>query len=111
MNRYNVNFTKSKSGNALQKGYDLIVNVEGAKIITGILSKKTRFGWKRIQIEQSGHRNNPQQDCITFEMKKYSKDTKQLIPMPKGTYQIQTWAYIPSTSSYGNGWKDKFEII
>lgn len=112
MNRYNPSFIKDIRGNVLPQGSDLTVQVIGATIVTSQLFKKTFFGWKLIQIDQSGYSKNPQKDQIVFEMRQFNRKTRKVESMPVGTYRIRTKAYIPETSSYMNGWKsDVFEII
>lgn len=98
-------------GNILKRGSDLVIRIEGATIVTAKLYKKQSFfRWKLIQIEQSGRLGNPERDTVKLELKEYN-NFGQLVPMDRGKYKVETWAYIPSTSSYGNKWTDKFEVV
>lgn len=110
MTRYKPNFVRRPSGNKLPHGKDLIIKVEGATIVTGILRKRKFLRWKVIQIEQSGHKNNPLIDQIKFEMVTYDKETGELIPMPKGSFRVTTLFHDPKTPGDSTSYNDKFEI-
>lgn len=107
VSKYRPNFEKGLGGNILPVGKDLVINVDGNPVyIIGQLFKR-RFFWNQmIQIEQTGSRQNPEKDKITFEMKLRTSDG--IKPMPAGKYRVITYAYIPGLG--GKRWKDNFEI-
>lgn len=105
---YQNNFHKGKHGNTLAYGTPLVITIPGSPTyIAGILYKLGIFGRKKaIQIEQTGSRNNPSHDSITFEMKKY--EDHRLVPMGKGKYMVIIRAALPGQGD--GGFRDKFVI-
>ena len=106
--RRSTNFHEDARGNALHFGEDLTIKVAGNPVyIIGRLFKRTLFGKKLIQIEQTGSKQNPEKDSITFEMKERKNGVTQ--PMPRGKYTVTNYAYF--TGEGGRMWSDKFEIV
>ena len=105
---YETNFHRGKKGNALSVGEDLnIKRGNDCVYIIGRLFKIKRFGFKKmIQIEQTGTRQNPESNSITFEMKK--RKNGKTIPMPKGKYLVTSYVYRKKIG--GTRYKDKFEV-
>lgn len=104
MSRYNTNFSKGTNGNILI-GSELKITIEGnPTYITGQLFKNGIFRKKLIQIEQTGTRNNPQNDSIVFEMINANKTR-----MDKGTYTVKTYSYFDGLG--GKSWTDKFKLV
>lgn len=111
---YKPNFVRQPEGNVLPHGQNLIIKVEGATIVTGVLRKaQSFFRWKVIQIEQSGHRGNPEKDQITFEMVKYDRTggVRRLIPMPRGKYKVSVKAHSPTVPGDTSGWENDVFLI
>jgi len=102
--RYNI----GKNG-ILRHGEDLTVHVEGAKSVQGVLFSKKLFGWKVIQVDQSGTSKNPDKDRIQFEMVRYSPEDGRLQPLPRGRYKVRVWAF-GAGSSYAISHEKKFAI-
>jgi len=102
-----TNFHKGK-GNSLKVGENLTIAIaEKPLYIIGRLFKRGIFRSKLIQIEQTGTRQNPNSDSITFEMKERSQGNT--LPMEPGKYTVSTYAYFSGVG--GKRWKDKFEIV
>ena len=106
--KYNPNFIRGTSGNILEEGEDLVIKIDGnpVYIIGQLFKRKSFFRKNLIQIEQTGSRQNPQKDKITFEMKVRTPDG--IKPMLPGKYKVVTYAYLPGTG--GKRWADNFEI-
>lgn len=105
--RRSTNFHRGKKGNALQVGEDLTIKIAKKPLyVIGRLFKRTIFGNKLIQIEQTGTIGNPSKDSITFELKERFKG--KTLPMKIGKYRVTTYAYF--TGEGGKRWKDNFEI-
>jgi hypothetical protein len=100
-----TNLHRELSGNSLHYGEDLTITVsDNPKYVAGRLMKLKSFGRKQvIQIEQTGHKNNPSKDSITFEMKNADGSN-----MERGKYRYQI-KYDNGFSDQGIG--DNFEIV
>ena len=87
---YHPNFHSSNRGNAISRGSDLVVKIDGAAWTSGILYRSAWLGLRKkyLQIEQTGTKNNPERNQVTFEMKAYDKKTKTVTDMPPGKYGI-----------------------
>jgi len=106
--KYRPNFRQALHGNTLSIGMDLVINVDGDPMyIIGQLFKRKLFWSSLIQIEQTGTRQNPEKDKITFEMKE--REQGETTPMRPGRYKVVTYAYLPGIG--GKRWKDNFEIV
>lgn len=87
MDWYKTNFQRGQKGNMLSFGTpELKIKIEGARWMAGRLSMRKGNGFKVIQIEQSGTKNNPWNDKIVFELVK--KNGKSTSPLPSGEYRI-----------------------
>lgn len=108
VSKYRPNFEREPGGNILAIGKDLVINVDGNPmyIIGQLFKRKSFFRKNLIQIEQTGSKQNPEKDKITFEMKIPTPDG--IKPMPAGKYKVITYAYIPGTG--GKRWTDDFEV-
>ena len=105
--RRTTNFHRGK-GNSLKVGEDLTITIaEKPLYIIGRLFKRGRLRSKLIQIEQTGTKQNPNSDSITFEMKERFQGNT--LPMEPGKYTVSTYAYFSGEG--GKRWKDKFEIV
>ena len=107
VSKYKPNFERGPGGNILPIGKDLVINIDGRPMyIIGQLFRRKFFWWTLIQIEQTGTKQNPENDKITLEMKVRTPDG--IMPMPRGKYRVITFAYLPGIG--GKRWKDNFEI-
>ena len=103
-----TNFHKDLRGNALKAGENLTITIDGSPLyIIGRLFKRGILRSKLIQIEQTGTKQNPNSDSITFEMKERFQGNT--LPMEPGKYTVTTYAYFSGKG--GKRWKDKFEIV
>lgn len=103
-----TNFHKSRKGNALHVGEDLIIKIDNDPVyIIGRLFRRGMLRSKLIQIEQTGTKQNPQNDSIIFEMKERVQG--KMVPMKPGKYTVSNYAYF--TGIGGKRWKDKFEVV
>jgi len=108
MTERSTNFEKGESGNVLKQGTNLNITVDGnPKYIIGRLFKDTPHGMQMIQIEQSGSRQNPSLNTITFEMKQ--RQIGEIVPLTLGKYRVSNYAYFSGEG--GKRWEDDFEII
>ena len=98
--KYKANWIKTQYGNGIKAGNTLIVKVTDATIITGVVSRKTWHGKKRLQIDQS-------KNTLSFKLKE--KKGKRTVPYKKGNYHLLVWAYDKKGKS--NKWKDEFEVV
>ncbi len=106
--RRSTNFHQGVRGNSLHAGQDLTITVKGSPVyIIGRLFKRTFYGKKLIQIEQTGSRQNPEKNSITFEMKE--RKGGKTVDMPPGKYTVSNYAYFSGMG--GKRWVDDFEII
>ena len=108
MGTYTNNFHAGDGGNKLKQGEDLTIKIENPdgtlSYVAGRLLKESRIGQlKVVQAEQTGHRNNPSVNSITFEMKDGAGK-----PYPPGNYRVET-RWHEGTGDEGIG--DNFEII
>ena len=107
VSKYRPNFERGVRGNILPVGKDLIINIDGDPMyIIGQLFKRRFFWPTMIQIEQTGTKQNPMKDKITFEMKIRTPEGTR--PMPPGKYKVVTFSYLRGIG--GKRWKDNFEI-
>lgn len=116
MTDFKTNFVKDQEhdGNILPFGEEkLVVEVPDAEIITGLLYRKSRgsASFNIIQIEQSGHRMNPDKNKIEFEMIDYDRKEKKVSPMRKGDYKLVVRFAGSKISSDTQGFRDFFEIV
>lgn len=108
--RYHPNFTQGPNGNVLLVGTDLIIKLDGNPlyIIGQLFKRKSFFRKNLIQIEQTGSRQNPEKNQITFEMKEFLV-RGEFQSMQPGKYRVVTYSYYPGTG--GKRWGDDFEVI
>lgn len=106
--RFHPNFVKGLDGNKLKVGQDLVIKIDDKPLyIIGRLFKG-RWPLRRlIQIEQTGTKQNPERNQITFEMKAYLGKGK-FGPMKPGKYRVSCYGYFPGLG--GKRWGDNFEI-
>lgn len=105
--KYHPNFKRGLAGNFLALGKDLVIKIDGNPMyIIGQLFKRKLFWSNMIQIEQTGTKQNPEKDKITFEMK--TRTPNGIVAMPPGKYKVVTYAYLPGIG--GKHWKDDFEV-
>ncbi len=106
MSPYETNFHREKTGNSLHQGEDLTITIgDEPHVVTGKLYIRKFLRKQLIQIEQSGHKGNPSNNSITFEMKGRTNQ-----PMKRGKYRVETKAnYYPKR--WENDWGDNFEIV
>ena len=108
MSRRSTNFDRGVGGNVLPHGANLTITIaDNPTYIIGRLFKRTWWGKRMIQIEQTGTKQNPQNDSITFEMKERRRG--ETVPMPPGKYRVSTYAYFPGLG--GKRWGDNFEVV
>jgi len=109
---YETNFHKGTSGNVLSIGEDLtITRDEKCWYVIGRLFKIDDNGHpKLIQIEQTGSRQNPHPNSITFEMKQ--RENGETVPLPIGNYFVSCYVSFKPDAKKGRGSRfgDQFEI-
>lgn len=106
---YQTNFHKGKTGNALRVGENLTIQRKGenCEYIIGRLFKIDTNGKPQmIQIEQTGTKQNPQTNSITFELKQ--RENGKTISMPPGKYLVTSYTYLMDRG--GSRFEDYFEI-
>ena len=107
MSQYQTNFVRGVGGNVLPHGQDLKIQIKGADVVTARLDKRgSFFRWKVIQIEQSGHRGNPEKDSVTLEMR-YRITGGRYEYFEPGKYRVKTWYW---KNNRGGSYTDVFEI-
>ena len=106
--RYHPSFHQGIDGNKLKVGEDLVIKINGKPmyIIGQLFKRKSLFRKNLIQIEQTGTKQNPEKNQITFEMKE--RVLGEIKPMPPGKYMIRVYTYLSDLG--GKRWTDKFEV-
>lgn len=109
--KYTTNFLKTRDGNGIPQGEELIVRVRGAEVVTGRLyDPKTK---KTYQIDQS-HKNDEDKDEETTNFSLKSKlhpgASAPNYHLPWGEYVLLTWWFDYDTMR-GGTYKDKFVIF
>lgn len=103
--KYQTNFVKTRFGNGIRTGTELLVRIRGAEVVTGKLSYKGKL----LMIDQS-HAKDEDKDVetINFKLKTgYRMWRKNLTP---GTYELHLWFYDEDSGERGL-YRDKFEIF
>jgi len=105
---YKTNFHKGKTGNVLHVGEDLTIKRgDVCEYIIGRLFRIDDNGNQiLLQIEQTGSRQNPETNSITFELKE--RENGKTTPMSPGSYKVSCYAYIIGAG--GSRFSDDFEI-
>jgi len=99
--KYKNNFVSNKTkGNSIKGGKTLIVEVPGAAIIIGKVSRKRWYGFQLVQIDQGTNKLN-------FILKKKQKG--KTVNYSPGKYRLFVHAYDKKNNGYT--WKDIFEVI
>ena len=98
--KYKVNWIKTKNGNGIKSNTVLIVKIEGARIVSGWIAKKTFYGRKMLQVAQDKH-------TLKFKLKKYKH--KRLVGYDTGKYILKVSAF--DSQNKNRQWSDEFEVI
>ena len=98
--KYTTNFKQTKDGNGIQSGTVLTVKINGAKIVSGWIAKKTFWGRKMVQVAQDKH-------TLKFKLKKYKH--KKLVNYKTGNYILKVSAF--DTQNKNQQWTDEFQVI
>ena len=111
-----TNLHKASTGNSLFSGDDLVIKVaekdsDGNPIVPyyvlgKLYQRLSLFRKKLIQIEQTGHKGNPEKDQIKFEMKAPNGDN-----LPRGKYRYVVDANFFPHNIFRRGFGDNFEIV
>jgi len=109
--KYTTNFIKTKHGNGIKQGQELIIRIRNAEVVTGrIYDPKTN---KTYQIDQS-HSNDEDKDAETTNFTLKSRIHQRAIApdyfLPIGEYFLLTWWWDNDTMR-GGTYKDKFVIV
>lgn len=109
--KYTTNFIKTKDGNGIQYGTELIIRVKGAEVVTGrlfdLITKKT------YQIDQSHVKdedNDAETTNFTLKSKAHPDSEGPDYFLPWGDYVLLTWWWDNDTMR-GGTYKDKFSIF
>ena len=110
--RYTTNFVKTKYGNGISQGEELIVKINGAEVVTGrIYDPKTG---KTYQIDQSHAKdedNNAETTNFTLKSNLHPRASKLSgYVLPIGEYVLFTWWWDNDTMR-GGTYRDKFMIV
>ena len=92
--KYKANWIKTKKGNGIKSGTDLIIKTSGSIVVSGWIGKK-KFFPNILQVGQG-------RDSLTFKLKPSSKFTM-------GKYELRLRAY--DNSYRGYGWRDIFQVV
>ena len=98
--KYKVNWIKSSKGNAIKAGKTLIVKITDARIVSGWIAKKTWYGRKMKQVDQS-------KNTLSFKLKQ--RKGKNTINYKKGKYLLKVSAF--DKKNKNNQWTDEFEVV
>ena len=98
--KYKVNWIKTKEGNGIKAGNTLIVKITDARIVSGWIAKKTWYGRKMKQVDQS-------KNTLSFKLKQ--RKGKNTINYKKGKYLLKVSAF--DKKNKNNQWTDEFEIV
>ena len=98
--KYTANWHRNKrNGNSENSGSKLNVKISGAVIVSGMIYKKTWYGKKLLQIQQSKNK-------ITFLLKQYKN--RKVTGYDTGHYTLKISAY--NSKYQHNLWTDNFYI-
>tara|TARA_Y100000310_G_scaffold268583_1_gene281261 strand:- start:374 stop:673 length:300 start_codon:yes stop_codon:yes gene_type:complete len=98
--KYKTNFKQTPDGNGIQTGTVLTVKIEGARIVSGWIAKKTFYGRKMLQVAQDKH-------TLKFKLKKYKH--KRLVGYDTGKYILKVSAF--DSQNKNQQWSDEFEVV
>ena len=98
--KYKANWIKTKEGNGIKAGNTLIVKKTDARIVSGWIAKKTFYGRKMKQVDQS-------KNTLSFKLKE--KKGKRTVPYKKGKYMLKVSAF--DSKDKNNTWTDEFEVV
>ena len=104
--KYQANFVKTRHGNGIKSGTELIVKVRGAEVVTGKLSKNGKL----LIIDQS-HKNDEDRngETINFRLKRKNRFWPNS-HLPTGMYELHIWFYNAKSGERGL-YRDKFFIF
>ncbi len=104
--KYQTNFVKTKYGNGIKTGTELLVKVPIAESVTGKLSYKGQL----IMIDQS-HSKDEDNDASTINFKlKHRRFRLFKSNLPLGEYELHIWFWDRDSEERGL-YKDKFQIV
>lgn len=104
--KYQTNFYKTKLGNGIKTGAELLIKIRGAKVVTGKISHNGQL----LIINQS-HSKDKDNDASTINFKlKHRRFRLFNYNLPLGTYELHIWFFDKDTGERGM-YKDKFEIV
>ena len=87
--KYQTNFKKTRWGNGIKTGTELLVRVKGAETVTGKLSYKGQL----LIIDQS-HDKDEDNDAETINFKlKHRRFRMFNYKLPLGKYELHIWFY------------------
>ena len=94
--KYKVNFIQTILGNGIKTGQTLTVKISEARIVSGWIARKTFYGRKMVQVDQS-------KNTLSFKLK-----------TRKGNYK--TGHYILKVSAFDKKnknqlWTDEFDVV
>jgi len=104
--KYQTNFIKTKHGNGIKSGDELLVKIRGAEVVTGKISHKGKL----LMIDQS-HAKDEDNDAstINFKLRKRSR-LWRTVGLQPGTYELHLWFYDKDSGERGL-YRDKFQIV
>lgn len=106
--KYQTNFIKTKHGNGIKSGEELLVKIRGAEVVTGKISHKGKL----LLIDQS-HAKDEDNDAstINFKLRKRSRFFGRLrtVGFQPGVYELHLWFYDQDSGERGL-YRDKFVI-
>jgi hypothetical protein len=104
--KYQTNFIKTKYGNGIKSGDELLIKIRGAEVVTGKISHKGKL----LMIDQS-HAKDEDNDAstINFKLRKRSR-LWRTVGLDRGTYELHLWFYDKDSGERGL-YRDKFKII
>ena len=104
--KYQTNFVKTRNGNGIKTGTELLVRIRGAEVVTGKISHKGQL----LIIDQS-HDNDEDKDASTINFKlKHRRFKIFKYNLPLGEYELHLWFYDQDSGERGL-YRDKFVII
>lgn len=104
--KYQTNFIKTKLGNGIKTGTELLVKIRGAEVVTGKIS----YNGQLLMIDQSS-KFDEDKDASTINFKLKHRRFKIFnYNLPLGTYELHLWFYDRDSGERGL-YKDRFEIV
>jgi len=104
--KYQTNFVKTRYGNGIKTGTELLVRIRGAETVTGKLSYKGQL----LMIDQSHSRDEDNDgETINFKLK-HRRFRLFNYNLPLGTYELHLWFWNKATGERGL-YRDRFQIV